>query len=147
MDSLPDMDSPQGLIEESARRAGRAMRENFVHPDWIMSAEEFEAFWSRGPMAAFCTASASGAPHVVPIDPVYEAGVFTMPTFRDAARLRDLRADPRVAIASWDGPYRAVVVYGRAEIDDAGEGRMVVVRVVPERIYAIRPPAGHPAAP
>ena len=69
---------------------------------------------------------------------------------------------PRCAIASWEGPYRAVIVYGtagevvgdptsRTSETGAEQGyapaAMLTIEVTPTRIYAIQPPKGHPAHP
>jgi len=125
-----------------------------------MSAAEFVAFWEQQPMASISTVSPKGEVHVAPLEPRLVDGKFYIPTFPDSARLRDHRANPRCAIAAWDGPYRAIIVYGVArEVTDnptertqetAVEQRyanseMVTIEVTPTRIYGIRPPEGHPA--
>lgn len=151
----------QDLIDHSARTAGAAVRRNFVGPGWSMSAEEFVGFWDHAPMASISTVSERGRVHVAPLEPRLVDGKFYIPTFPDSQRLRDHRADPRCAIASWDGPYRAVIVYGVArEVAQNPTGRtgataaeqaydpatMLTIEVTPERIYAIRPPPGHHAS-
>jgi len=98
--------------------------------------------------------------HAAPLEPRLIDGKFYIPTFPDSQRLRDHRARARCAIVSWDGPYRAVIVYGVARevhgdpggraVEAGAEqgyspGAMVTVEVSPTRIYAIRPPAGHHA--
>jgi hypothetical protein len=79
-------------------------------------------------------------------------------TFPDSQRLRDHRAQARCAITSWDGLYRAVIVYGDAR-ETAAAGRaaavaaeqgydahaMITIEVTPTRVYGIRPPPGHQA--
>lgn len=150
----------QQIIDRSAATAGSALKRNFVGGGWSMSAEEFVAFWDRKPMASISTVSASGEVHVAPLEPRLIDGKFYIPTFPDSARLGDHRANPRCAIASWDGPYRAVIVYGAArEVNGDPTGRtgetaseqryapgsMITIEITPTRIYAIRPPEGHPA--
>ena len=93
------------------------------------------------------------------MDPKLVDGKFYLPTFPDSQRLRDHRVNPRCAIAAWDGPYRAVIIYGTARevtgdpanrtsgaaVEQEYEpGAMVTVELTPTRIYAIRPPEGHP---
>jgi hypothetical protein len=151
----------QEIIDRSAATAGAAVQRNFIGGGWAMSAEEFVAFWDRGPMASISTVSARADVHVAPLEPRLVDGRFYIPTFPDSQRLRDHRASPRCAIAAWDGPYRAVIVYGIArEVQNNPTGRtqetaaeqtyplgaMVTIEVEPTRIYAIRPPAGHPAS-
>ncbi|MDP9238549.1 MAG: pyridoxamine 5'-phosphate oxidase family protein [Chloroflexota bacterium] len=141
-ETVETMHRLEEIIELSAARAGPAMRQNFAVPAWTMSAEEFVAFWGEGRMASVSTASARGDVHVAPLDVQLIDGVFRVATFADALRLGDHRARPRCAISSWDGPYRAVIVYGDAR-EAGSDGVMVTVEIAPSRIYAIRPPAGH----
>jgi len=150
----------QKIIDESAASAGSAIKRNFIGGGWAMTAEEFVAFWDTGPMASISTVSAEGAVHVAPLEPKLAGGKFYVPTFPDSQRLRDHRANARCAIAAWDGPYRAVIVYGTArEVQGDPGGRtgetageqgyaaasMVTIEITPTRIYGIRPPAGHRA--
>jgi hypothetical protein len=150
----------QALIDRSAATAGSAVKRNFIGGGWSMSAEEFVAFWNAGPMASVSTVSRAGQVHVAPLEPKLVDGKFYLPTFPDSQRLRDHHANARCAIAAWDGPYRAVIVYGTArECSADPTGRviktaveqgyapdaMVTVEVTPARIYAIRPPEGHHA--
>lgn len=110
-------------------------------------------------MASISTVSPKGEVHVAPLEPRLVDGKFYIPTFPDSARLRDHRANPRCAIAAWDGPYRAVIVYGiarevpgnptsRTEETAAEQhyanSEMVTIEITPSRIYGIRPPGGHP---
>jgi hypothetical protein len=136
----------QRIIDESAASAGRAVRQNFAAPGWRMTAEEFVAFWIPDRMASIATSSEDGSVHAAPLEPKLIDGRFIIPTFPDSQRLRDHRARQRCVITSWDGPYRAVIVYGEArEIAGEADGAMVMVEITPTRIYAIRPPAGHPS--
>lgn len=150
----------QRIIDRSARSAGSAIARNFIGGGWRMSARELVAFWGDARMASVSTVSPEGRVHAAPMDVRLVDGVFYTPAFADSVRLRDHRARPRCAIASWDGPYRAVIVYGQArEIDDdpaqrtgsaAAEQRYdaagaVTVAITPTRIYGIRPPEGHHA--
>jgi len=151
----------QRIIDRSAATAGSAIRRNFIGEGWAMSAAEFVAFWGEARMASVATASQTGQVHAVPLDVHLVDGRFYVPTFPDSRRLRDHRENPRCVITSWDGPYRAVIVYGSAReggsdptrrtAETAAEqgytsGAMVTIEVTPTRIYAIRPPEGHPAA-
>ncbi len=152
----------QHIIDRSAATAGSAIKRNFIGGGWSMSAEEFVASWGEERMASISTASASGAVHVAPLDARLVDGRFYIATFPDSQRLRDHRVKRRCGIAAWDGPYHAAIVYGTArevEVDHAGRtdevtveqgyerGALVTVEVTPTRIYAIRPPPGHPSNP
>ena len=146
----------QAIIDRSAKSAGPAIRQNFIGGGWQMTAAEFVSFWDARPMAAISTVSAQGSVHITPLDPLFSKGVFRIPTFGDSQRLKDHIANPRCGISAWDGPYRAVIVYGTASIEDPDAvavtsgalngyeaSGMVTVVVTPTRIYGIRPPEGH----
>lgn len=148
----------QEIIDRSAATAGSAVKRNFIGGGWAMSATEFVSFWEMQPMASISTVSARGQVHVAPLEPRLVDGKFYIPTFPDSARLRDHRVHERCAIAAWDGPYHAVIVYGTArEVPNNPAGRteetaveqgyaasdMVTIEIAPMRIYGIRPPTGH----
>jgi hypothetical protein len=159
-DPAAALEGLQGIIDRSAATAGPAIKRNFIGGGWLMSAKEFVDFWAKGPMACLSTVSTDGSVHVAPLEPKLINGRFYVPTFPDSQRLKDHRANPRCAIAAWDGPYRAVVVYGSArevQVDPAGRtlatasgqgyapDAVVTIEVTPTRIYGIRPPKGHSA--
>ncbi len=147
MDEQPEtLAHLQAVIDRSAATAGAVMRQTFAADGWRMSAEEFVRFWDRRPMAAVSTATRGADVHSAPLEISLVDGVFQIPTYAESVRLRDHRANPPCAITSWEGPYIAVIVYGRALAPPfaAGAG-MVTVQLTPTSIYAIRPPEGHPA--
>jgi hypothetical protein len=147
MASSDDLAYLQRIIDRSAATAGPALRRNFGDAGWRMTAEEFVAFWANTRMAAVSTVSASGQVHAAPLEVSLVGSKLHVPTFGDARRLEDHRANPRCGITAWDGPYRAVIVYGLVDVlPPAPAAGMVNVVVRPTRIYGIRPPAGHPAA-
>jgi len=137
----------QEVMDRSVAGAGPAIAKNFVGGGWAMTAEEFVAFWGETRMAAVSTVSQNGQVHVAPLEITLVDGQLRIPTFHDAQRLKDHRANARCGITAWDGPYRAVIVYGHAREEGAPGAGMVNIVVEPRRIYAIRPPAGDPRAP
>lgn len=141
-----EMEALQRLIERSAATAGPAVRKNFADPAWTMSARELINFWGTARMASIATVSASGAVHAAPLEIRLSHGIFHVPHFADAVRLRDLRANARCAITAWQDAYHAVIVYGRASLPESDAAGMVDVVVRPTRVYAIRPPSWHHAA-
>lgn len=94
-----------------------------------------EAFvrWAR--VARLATVGPDGEPHAVPICPVLHEGKVLFGTDLDTAKVRNLRHDPRCCLAFdeytevWP-ELKQVVVFGRAEIVDAGpryeEGRRLL---------------------
>jgi hypothetical protein len=160
-ESPETLDRLQAIIERSSATAGPALARNFVGDGWSMTAREFVEFWGEGRMAAVSTATVNGVVHTAPLDPKLIDGRFYIPTFANSRRLADHRENPRCSISSWEGPYRAVIVYGDARIvgedptgrsaavateQDLPPDAIVTVEVTPTRIYAIRPPSGHHAA-
>jgi len=139
----------QEIIDRSIATAGPAIRQNFTGPEWSMSAEELVKFWGAGRVASVSTVSAAGAVHVAPLEITLVDGKFHAPTFANSRRLKDHRENPRCGIAAWEGEaYWAVIAYGTAREADrhpAAAAAMVEVEITPTRIYAIRPPKGHPA--
>jgi PPOX class probable F420-dependent enzyme len=89
--------------------------------------EEEEVFvrWAR--VARLATVAPDGAPHVVPICPVFDEDDerIVVATESAAAKVRNVLADPRVAIVFDDyledwSLLRSVMVRGRARIMGAG---------------------------
>jgi hypothetical protein len=146
----PALAELQRIIDRSARTAGQSIARNFIGGGWRMTAEEFVGFWEKRPMASISTVSAAGEVHVAPLELSLVGTELHVPTFADSVRLRDHRANPRCGITAWDGPYRAVIVYGNASEESLSAtttaSGMVTVVVRPTRIYGIRPPAWHHAA-
>jgi hypothetical protein len=134
----------QALMDRTIATAGSRMKDTFGDPAWRMSAQEFVEFWGAERMASIATASATAAVHAAALDIRLVNGVFHIPTYANALRLADHRANPRCVITSWEDSYRVAVVYGNAEVN-TGSG-MIDVIVSPTRVYAIRPPPWHHAA-
>ncbi len=135
-------------IEAAMTRAlttqGPAMEENFTAPDWVMSPAEFRAFWRSPRLAAFSTLGAGGRMHASPVDVSFEANEFAVLSFSAAVRVRDVEANRHVVITTWDDAWHATIIYGEARLADRA-AEMVRILVKPQRIYAIRAPAGHQA--
>jgi PPOX class probable F420-dependent enzyme len=75
--------------------------------------------------AVLATNGPDGAPHLAPVWYLWDGERFVVSTVRNTVKVRDLRADPRVAICVDDqiaGDY--LTAYGRAELiedDRVGE--------------------------
>jgi PPOX class probable F420-dependent enzyme len=72
--------------------------------------------YCRAPHVVFvATTSADGSPHVVPIWADTDDGVIRINTTEGTVKLRNLRRDPRVALAIQvsSGPYLAFAIRGR----------------------------------
>jgi nitroimidazol reductase NimA-like FMN-containing flavoprotein (pyridoxamine 5'-phosphate oxidase superfamily) len=111
------------------------------------------------------TATAQGVPHVVPVCLVVEAGRLYFASAKTGRKMRDLRANPHVAVSAdeyteaW-GRLRGLVVSGTARVharnptfrrirrrlyakypqyrDEAalGDRDSVVIEVTPQRVFA-----------
>ena len=139
MASTEGADRIERAIRRAAEKARPIMAENFIHPDWAMSADEFRLFWGTTRLAGVTTVGTSGWPHVAPIEVTLSGDTFIAPTFPGSVRANDLEHNPRVAIVSWDDAWHAAIIYGRVRAGSEG-GRDAIE---PSRIYAIRAPAWH----
>lgn len=79
---------------------------------------ELEAFLKRPLMAHLATSSLAGRPRASPIWYAYQDGCFYFTTRMGRVKGRHLQRNPRVAIsiANDERPYRAVSVFGKAEL-------------------------------
>jgi hypothetical protein len=141
----PPTDPIAVAIARATANARPAMAENFTHPAWVMSADEFRAFWGGRRLAAIGTVGPTSNPHGAPVEVTLEGDVLVVPTFGSAVRLGDLRANPRIVLTAWDDAYHAAIVYGRASFPTGASTGTVRVEVRPTRIYAIRAPETHHA--
>jgi PPOX class probable F420-dependent enzyme len=80
--------------------------------------------WAR--VARLATVDATGKPHVVPISPVLDGDLILFATDEESAKVRNLRANPRVALGvdeyseDWRTGLRGVMVRGTARVLDHG---------------------------
>jgi len=129
-----------------------------------LSKEEIEAFLRQPNVAVVATVGPDGQPHAVPSWYEYDDGQIVLHMGLRSRRYRNLRGNDRVSICvdTKTAPYRAVVAYGRARLEEGtddersrrmavaylGEAlgnryadmvrgeRLVIVRVRPERIVS-----------
>jgi PPOX class probable F420-dependent enzyme len=80
--------------------------------------------WAR--VARLATVDAAGKPHVVPISPVLDGDLILFASDEESAKVRNLRAHPRVALSldeyseDWQNGLRGVMVRGTARVLDHG---------------------------
>jgi PPOX class probable F420-dependent enzyme len=80
--------------------------------------------WAR--VARLATVGADGRPHVVPVCPVLDGELILFATDEESAKVRNLRANPRVALMvdeyseDWEHGLRGVMVRGTARVLDHG---------------------------
>ena len=93
------------------------------------------------------TVSADGQPHVVPVCHVLAGGKIYLASGDDAAKVRNIKANPRVTVTvdlysdHW-GSLKGVMVQGRAKLIERGRGFMLARR----RLYAKYPQYAKEAA-
>jgi PPOX class probable F420-dependent enzyme len=85
-----------------------------------LSKEEIEAFLRQPIVAVLATVGPDGEPHAVPVWYEYEDGQIIVHTAPNSRKHRNLRRNDRVSICvdTKTAPYRAVVVYGRASLEE-----------------------------
>lgn len=93
---------------------------SIVTPERRLSARQVVAYLQDTRHVALATVTPKGEPRVSPLDALFIHGRFVMGTGGDAARLRNLRANPACSAAHMDGDRIAVVVNGRAEWIERG---------------------------
>jgi len=101
-----------------------------------MSAVELEEFLAQvfpTPLGVVATLRQDGSPHIVPVWFRWSAGAVTIWTTEARAWVRNVLRDPRVAfsVQTFDAPYPAVVMRGRASVATADDAATV------EEIWAI----------
>jgi len=89
----------------------------------LMSQSQRERFLRGRHVAVLTTVGADGAPVPTPIWYLYRDGSFYFRTASNAVKTQNVRRDPRVSVCVQDErpPYKAVVAYGRAQIEEQQE--------------------------
>ncbi len=98
---------------------------------WTRAEREF---LETARVARLATAAPDGAPHAVPICPYFEKGLFYLGTDRETAKVRNIRANPRVALVFDDYTedwrhLRGVLVEGEARVVAGRAFRFVRARL------------------
>jgi PPOX class probable F420-dependent enzyme len=129
-----------------------------------LTQEETDGFLRAPNVAVVATVDPDGQPHVVPTWYLYEDGEVVLHTSLRSRKYRNLRQNARVTLCvdSKAAPYKAVVIYGLASMevrndeertrrmavaylgesignryaDSLRGGRLVVVRVKPDRVIS-----------
>lgn len=81
--------------------------------------DEIEIFLSRPLIARLGTINEDGTIHIAPIYFKYEKGEFILGTQNVSCRVRNIKRNPKVTLLIDDPtpPYKAVLVYGQAELE------------------------------
>jgi Pyridoxamine 5'-phosphate oxidase len=141
--------SLQRILDASRSTSGAAVRDTFDRADRHLTAAEFVAFWNGTRMKAMATAGENG-PHIAPVHAEFAGGRLRSTIYENAARRRDLRRNPAVALTTWGPNGAAAIVYGRArevpgsrrETRPGATGRprrTVTLEIEVTRIYAMGP--------
>ena len=146
----------QTLLEDSAARAGKFLRESFQIPERSLSADQLAGLFQGLNTVALGTATRSGAPRVAPISALFYRGFFYIPSTAAAARTRMLQANPELSLTYFKDTSLAVILHGRGEVIEAKDsmfplleklqvehggssprewGEGVFIRVVPRVLY------------
>jgi PPOX class probable F420-dependent enzyme len=85
-----------------------------------LSRAERERFLSGRHVAVLVTLAADGTPVPTPIWYRFRDGLLYFRTASDAVKAENVRRDPRVSVCVQEEqpPYKAVIVYGKAELRD-----------------------------
>jgi nitroimidazol reductase NimA-like FMN-containing flavoprotein (pyridoxamine 5'-phosphate oxidase superfamily) len=80
------------------------------------------------------TIGPNGVPHAAPVGVWLEGEILRFESLPDSRKVRNLAANPAVAVCVYGQPKWGVLVQGRAEIDfPTQQGEQAQVRVIPQR--------------
>jgi len=109
----------QELLDDSAKHAGPHLRSTFEIPDHTLTAEQLVRRLDKSVSVALATVSARNEPRVTPVDAVFHAAAFHIPTVASAARITHIARQPAVSLTHWIPDEIAIIVHGRATVLDA----------------------------
>jgi uncharacterized pyridoxamine 5'-phosphate oxidase family protein len=114
-ESAQDLVELQGLLDRTFSRMNAHMA-TIVKPERRLSARQVVAYLRGIKHVAFATVNARGEPRVAPLDGIFLRGRFHVSTGGRAARLGDLRRQPRCSLTHFVGDDVAVTVNGNAVV-------------------------------
>ncbi len=93
--------------------------------DMSMTEEEIKEFLSQSILARIATVGRDGKPYLAPVWFMYEEGDLVISTGRDSVKIRNIRANPNVAVSidTTEGGFKSkgVILRGRAELVEGGD--------------------------
>ena len=101
-----------------------------------MSGDVLFAFLTTHLYIVAATTRTDGRPHLAPTGYLLHEGRIWLPTTAGAARVRNLRSTPHIALALTEGEgdrHAAILVEGRAEVVDAGSAPPVLMEMWRQR--------------
>jgi uncharacterized pyridoxamine 5'-phosphate oxidase family protein len=113
-ETAEEMERLQRLFDATLVGANTHMT-GIVTPERRLSALQVVAYLQGTKHVALATVTPKGEPRVSPLDALFIHGRFVMGTGGEAARLRNLRANPGCSAVHMDGERVAVVVNGTVE--------------------------------
>ncbi len=92
-----------------------------------MTPEQLRKFLSEPHLLDLATITSEGYPHVTPVWFEYDGKNFRISTTRERKKARNLATNPRAgfSIAEHQLPYKAVIGYGEATIEDDTDGKLL----------------------
>jgi PPOX class probable F420-dependent enzyme len=125
-----DENAMRAALACTGRRPLRS-RANASYDDGVTLPQSVVEFLATGPLAHLVTLDPDGAPHVTVAWVGVEADEVVIGTLSDQPKLRNLRADPRVAL-SFEAPGRTeyglapyLVLRGRARLTEGGAANLL----------------------
>jgi PPOX class probable F420-dependent enzyme len=96
--------------------------------------EDWELERTERTVGVLTTNGRDGYPHAAPVGVRWEDGALRFETDSNAAKMRNIEADPRVSILIYGKPKWGVLITGTAEIISKGTGsEQSQIRLRPER--------------
>jgi uncharacterized pyridoxamine 5'-phosphate oxidase family protein len=137
-ESAEDVVALQELLDRTFARMNPHMA-NILKPERRLSARQVVAYLQGIKHVAFATVNERGQPRVAPLDGIFLRGRFHVSTGGQAARLKDLRRQPRCSLTHFVGDDVAVTVNGAAVVMDRNHPEMPAIEPVYLELYESSP--------
>jgi general stress protein 26 len=85
-----------------------------------MTDQEIEDFLDQAPIARLCSHNPDGTIHIAPLVFKYDNGEILLGTQKMSRKVRNIQYDSAVSVLidTQTRPHKAVLIYGRAELDE-----------------------------
>jgi uncharacterized pyridoxamine 5'-phosphate oxidase family protein len=137
-ESAEDLVELQALLDRTFSRMNPHMA-NIVKPERRLSGKQVVAHLQGIKHVAFATVNEQGEPRVAPLDGIFLRGRFYVSTGGRAARLRDLRRQPRCSLTHFEGDDFAVTVNGTAIVMERDHPQIPAIEPVYVDLYGSSP--------
>ena len=137
-ETAEDLAELQELLDRTFSRMNPHMAA-IVKPERRLSAQQVVTYLQGIKHVAFATVNERGEPRVAPLDGIFLRGRFHVSTGGEAARLADLRRQPRCSLTHFVGDDVAVTVNGTAVVIERDHPEVPAIEAVYLELYESSP--------